>query len=101
MDLLSDKGWLPKTTKPLTSSRATMSNTERFRRNCCSQSKLGVTRIPNKFDKMDENIYKKIALEQPTIRNNPEIELLFQHYVEVCEMNENIRREELTKKKKY
>lgn len=42
----------------------------------------------NKFDKIDEDVYKKIALERPGDHiKNPETTTLFRHYVEACEMN--------------
>lgn len=61
------------------------------------------TRRPRyKFDKIDEDVYKKIAVSRPVDHiRNPEVNSLFRHYVEACEMNENIRRLELTTKKKY
>ena len=49
------------------------------------------------FEKADLQLYKKIAsLSEPS---NPELHELYRNYIKVAEVNENIRRGELTGRK--
>jgi hypothetical protein len=55
-----------------------------------------------RFDKTNEKILKKIELQKP-MQNmiNPEISEIFKNYVEICHLNEKIKRSEITKKQKF
>lgn len=47
-------------------------------------------------------MFKKINMARPKQEvANPEINSLFSNYIKICELNENIRRTELIKPKRY
>lgn len=47
-----------------------------------------------KFSRMNEHLFKKLSkVQEPA--DHPELRDMYENYIRICEINENIRREEL------